>query len=275
MKINTILLFLTLPSLLLGTSTASAANFPNFTINEASIEGANTQAFVADKITGNYDEFATFDSTTNTFSLSLKWNAGQFIANDGATPVNTSLLNVPSLFTPLGYGLYGLITAQGNYVTSGTATIFNFTQGKFDLYIDKNFDTTLSAPANSTAWYETANNIDDFKVATGGADFVNGQGILDASLVTCSAGINCGSFGVSSNFELTQAGSNFFSSPNPFYNVSLSGQLNNFQLSSTQHINGSMDIVLHPVPLPAAAWMFISSIMALLAINKRKPIGNI
>jgi hypothetical protein len=275
MKINTILLFLTLPSLLLGASTASAANFPNFTINAASIEGANIPAFVADKITGNYDEFATFDSTNNTFSLSLKWEAGQFVQNDGATALNAKT-------TGLGtdYSVYALYQASGTFLSNSGVTTFTFLKGNVDMYLDKNLDTVFNDPIPKNGEFLFTTNIttigDDVKIATGGNKFVNGQGKLDSLLPTCSDNaLNCGSFGASSNFELTQAGTQFFSSPNPLYTAFISGQFNSFQLSSTQHINGSMDIVLHPVPLPAAAWMFISSMMALLAINKRKPIGNI
>lgn len=286
MKTNTIL-FLALPSLLLGAGNANAAAFPDFTINESSVKGnVNAPTFIADKITGNYDEWATFDTSNNTFNLSLKWNAGQFVTNDGTTPITTSLLNTPSQTVVIpnfgsftinnGYGLYGLITAQGNYVASGASTTFNFRQGKLDLYIDRNLDTTFSNPANSSVAYGTGNTVDDFKVATGGAAFVSGQGLLDPALVTCNAGINCGSFGVSNDFQLTQPeGGIFFSLPNPFYKISLeSGQLNNFELSGTQHINGSLDITFQPVPLPTAAWLFISGMMGLLAINKRKSIAS-
>jgi hypothetical protein len=66
---------------------ASAAVFNDFTIDRDSdpINTTNDQR-TADKITGNYVEVVTFDGAGN-FATSILWEAGQFVANDGATPV--------------------------------------------------------------------------------------------------------------------------------------------------------------------------------------------
>ncbi len=64
---------------------AQTAVFPDFRINEASIAGALPNTFTGDKITGNYVEVITFAGApaAGTFDVSLRFNAGQFVANDG------------------------------------------------------------------------------------------------------------------------------------------------------------------------------------------------
>ncbi|HEY7904677.1 MAG TPA: flocculation-associated PEP-CTERM protein PepA, partial [Casimicrobiaceae bacterium] len=74
------------------------------------------------------------------------------------------------------------------------------------------------------------------------------------TLSTCNGGgINCGSFGTSTTFNLTPAGSQYFVSPVPFYNMSFeSGQLNDFAPTGTVEINGSLDVKFGgTVPEPA------------------------
>ena len=60
--------------------TAAAAPFNSFTVDPVGPQ-AN---FVADKITGNYTETATFNQD-GTFNVSLVWTAGQFVGNGGNT----------------------------------------------------------------------------------------------------------------------------------------------------------------------------------------------
>mgnify|MGYP001233741734 FL=1 len=212
----------------------------------------------ADKITGNYDEWASFTALTansGTFTTSIKWNAGQFVTNDGSTPVGNSVLNSPDVTIPnvgtyeVGYGLYGLLLGGGTYATSGGITTFTFTWGDLEVYIDPDRDTTLTNAGDSTVYYTRGGNVlDDYLVATGSS--MSGVGKLDPT--TCGAGgINCGSFGTSTLFALTDAGKEFFTAPNPFYNLQFdSGQLNNFDVGGTQHINGSMDVVFGRTQVP-------------------------
>src|SRR3954463_8304684 len=77
------------------------ATFPNFTVNET-VAGSSLTGVNADKITGNYTEVITFSG--NTFQASLLWNAGQFVTNDGTTPVASNLS--PTGGTAAQYGLY-------------------------------------------------------------------------------------------------------------------------------------------------------------------------
>lgn len=239
---------------MLASSVGAQTTFPDFAVNEIAVPGANAGLVNADKVTGNYVEVITFSG--NNFNVSLLWQAGQFVANDGTTPVASQLGGV----TPNQYGMYALYQGNGTFSAGANGTTnFNFRPGgSLSVFLDPGSNTTFTRPGNgSTAW-GTANAGDDLQIANGVP--TSGQGTLDPNLPTCSgtggSGINCGSFGASSSWVLTSAGSTYFTSPNPFYSVSFqSGQLNNFSLSGTQEINGSLDVIFggggNEVPEPA------------------------
>jgi hypothetical protein len=224
-----------------ASATASAAVFPDFTFDPA---GA-TAAFTADKITGNYVEVVTFDGLGN-FATSIQWQAGQFVANDGTSPILAGK-------TRLGvdYGLYSLLQATGTVSIVGNTASFTFNPGSINLsvWIDPQADATFTAPSDGTgAW--TVGGLADGMLATGGIK--SGSGSLDVS-GTCAGGINCGSFGTNTTFALTALGSTYFTAPNPFYDLSFeSGQLNTFTVAGTQKINGSLDVVFGKVPEPSS-----------------------
>jgi len=240
-----------------ASSGAMAQSFPNFTVDESAIAGALGQTFTADKITGNYVEVISFagSETSGTFNVSLKWNAGQFVANDGSTPVASQLGGSTGQ-----YGLYALYQGTGTFNTTASGTVFSFTPGgSLNLFADAQANTVFGQPANGALAFTTTNSSDDVLIATGTP--TSGEGRLDPSLSTCGItnGINCGSFGASSTFNLTAAGSEYFVAPNPFYNISFqSGQLNNFNPTGTQVINGSLDVIFggsSEVPEPATVAM--------------------
>lgn len=240
---------------IIGTTAATnamAVAFPDFTVQEGVVAGSVNNSFTADKITGNYVEVITFDVANGTYDVSLKWNAGQFVANDGTDPQSTQLGG----FGAAGYGMYALYQSSGTFATvAGVTTFTNSPIGTLQLFIDPNKNTTFTAPVTGDLLWTTGNTGDDQEVAFGtpGA----GEGTLDPTLSTCgSKGINCGSFGTSASFELTAFGSTYFTAPVPFYNISFqSGQLNNFDVSGTQTINGSLDVTFE-APEPASLALF-------------------
>lgn len=226
--------------LTLSAGLASAQSFPDFQVTEGPVAGALPNTFTADKITGNYDEVISFSDSA--FQVSLLWNAGQFVANNGGTPVASQL----GAATPNQYGMYALFQGNGTVQpANGSGTTFNFSPGgTLRIFIDPNADSRFGAPGSGAGAFSVTNGSDDYLIATGMP--TSGQGTLDPTLSTCGAsnGINCGNFGASSSLNLTTAGSQYFTSPNPFYNISFqSGQLNNFAPTGTQRINGSLDVI--------------------------------
>jgi len=268
MKFTKGLLIATISAAMGIASSSASAAFNDFNVQEGVI-GPDTadNEFTADKIIGNYVEIVTFNADL-TFDVSIKWQAGQFVADDGATPVGTQL----GSFGAGGYGLYALFTSGGTFVPDGAGgAVFTFDAvGGLSLYSDENQDTTFNTPANGTTAWTTNNSADDDLIGTG--NVLSGGGVLDPTLSTCNPGINCGSFGTTTSFALTAFGSTYFIDPVPFYNVAFeSGQLNVFELTGTQEINGSLDVVFESqIPEPSTLALMGLGMAGIGLMRRRK-----
>ena len=248
-------------ALLMSAGFANAAILPDFTVTPGAYAPGKVP-FVADKITGNYVERVTFNPG-GTFDVSIKWNAGQFVANDGTSPLNAGGLAGTGLNNDLGYGMYAFFQGSGTFA-GGTFTLGS---GSLNLYLDDLLDTTFTAAGSQSAtamWGVTGGGGDDLLLATGSA-------LAGTGNVTCSVGNNCGSFGQVTTFSLTGVGSSFFTSPSPFYDISLqSGQFNGFIPAGTLTLDGSLDVIFAKVPEPGSIALVGLALVGLGVASRRK-----
>ena len=247
-------------ALVLSAGFANAAILPDFTVTPGAY-APGKGPFVADKIIGAYVERVTFNSG-GTFDVSIKWNAGSFVAMDGTSTLNGGGV----LGTGLGntYGIYAFFQGSGTFAGG----VFTLGSGALSMYIDKSLDTTFTAAGaqSSTAmWGVTGGGgSDDLLLATGSA-------VAGSGSVSCNVGNNCGSFGQVTTFNLTPTGSSYFTAPNPFYMLSLqSGQFNGFTPAGTLTLDGSLDVIFANVPEPGSIALVGLALVGLGFASRRK-----
>jgi hypothetical protein len=242
-------------------ASAQTTVFADFTVNPLGT-AAN---FTADKITGNYTEIATFNAN-GTFTANLVWTAAAFVANNGEGQLTSTRSGLSS-----EYGLYALYSAGGTYTTNATTgrtdLVFTPGTGALNIFLDQSNNTTVTAGETG---YTLGANGDDFIIATGLP--LSGNGFVDPKNSQCVAGIFCGAFGSTTSISLNSDGSDFFVAPSPFYQLSFqSGQVNNFEPTGRQLINGSLDVTFNTNAVPEPASIALLGLgLAGLGLSRRR-----
>lgn len=283
----------------LCSANAFAVAFPDFTVDKDRNAATQDDRFVADKIIGGYVERIVFTGPSS-FTFSLRWTASAFFSGNGENQVANALLReitVPdgeggTITAFLPYGLYAEATGSGTFAQSGGITTFtlNPALGSLQLYYDRQGntkylnDTDGSTPGNDITsdltLFAKSNTGDDIALLTS-ASPLSGTGKLDPSLETCDnpatpnvfEGINCGSFGQTSQITLNADGRKYFIAPPDFYTLAFnSGQLNNFDVSGVQVINGSMDVVFrdNQIPEPTTLALLGGALLAFGAARAKR-----
>ena len=224
---------------------ALAADFEDFTIDPSAYTPLLGQGpFDADQMTFRYDEVISFTATDFFASILLEV---QGFALDGSgtglDPIDTG--------EGIEYNLYALFQATGGYQITGNDVNFLPATGGFNFWLDPGVVspatvTTFSTPGNGALPYNVIQGGDDVLLATGVV--TGGDGSLD---LTCAGGINCGSFGVETSFELEPAGTSFFTAPDPFFKLAFTaGVFSAFGVvpGQTVNIGGAGDLVFVPAP---------------------------
>lgn len=251
-------------------SASANASFAPFTVNEGSVVGTPANSFVAGKLTGNYVEDVTLNSN-GTFTSKILFNAGTFGDINGSTiPVSYLTSAVTPAAGTNAYALYGIVMGSGTFAASSTGTVFTFTPGgSLTLTIDPTNDTSFGTTTGVTGGAG-----DDYDIGSG---TVTGGGGTLSNTCTSTTSINCGSFGTNTSLALTPLGTNFFTAPIPFYNLSLaSGQFDFIDVTKTglQRTTGSLDATFvssaTTVPEPESIALFGIGLLSLGAGLRRR-----
>jgi hypothetical protein len=221
----------------LMSASASAAVFPDFTVDEGSVVGNAAGTLMADKLNGGYVEQITFGAG-NTFATHAYGDIGQFFGTDGT-------ILVPSQLNT-NYGVYVLFDAAGTFVPGAVTTFSPTGGGSFTLWIDPSQDTTKTLGATGADPVALGGTADDYMV--GGGSLLSGLGVL----VPGTGGF----FNLTLNFALTSFltpdGKDYFITPDPFYlKANVSGDFDTFDAVGNQKLTGDVSAVFQ-VPEPGS-----------------------
>lgn len=245
------------------------------TIQESAGGGFPNQ-FVADQLSGQYDEVVTFQDASH-FSTAAIFNAGQWFRNGNA--LSTQLNAVyPPLFPAYGYGIYAKFIGSGTYTTDGTTTTFKATYNAIELYLDQNQDTDWNVGGSASA----VPSFGDLVLASGAASLTDDLLLGTASLTLAADGNSSSSGLANGNFEIlfgdfqlkSPDGEAYFIAPRPFHiKLDLNGNFQSFipvSGQSIQLLNNSANAFFVPVPEPGALALVGAAFLAVGVASKRR-----
>jgi hypothetical protein len=241
-----------------GVAASAAPVYPDFTVNEGSVDGAAANVITADKMNGGYNEIITLEAgvspTGLVFSSAAYVDFGAFFKNDGTSIAPSQI----SGFGDNNYGLYGIFYSQG-VVTSPTT--FTGTSGEVRLFIDPNQDTVKTLVDAETV--TVSGDSDDYEIAFS----------LDlTSAIGNSANPAAFNF-VFSNFTLTDEGKLYFTAPsNPFYQFAIvNGDFDNIPIAvGTTTLGGDVSAVFSKIPEPGSLALMGLGLAGLALTQRRR-----
>lgn len=232
----------------IAASFSSHATFLDFQIDETPYGG---EVITADKLNGGFKEVITFDEEGN-FTANAFASMGQLFDNEGGDNLGRGSM------IGSNYTMYAIFSATGTVTPTGSdeglIAELNASQGGFQLYLDRNYDTTAS---------------DSLVLSNSEDDLLLGESTRIGENVALIYGFGGVYDFMFFDFELTENGDSYFVSPSPFYTyVSVDGDFDTFPLEGEQFVTGDVSAVF--VPEPSTLAVLGLGLLGLGATSRRK-----